>query len=238
MGTKKTVLLIAILSLWAAAGCTSAKPVAAYNPDYYWSAPPKEEAAGGSLFASDQAVLGNDEIERILSGQVVLPSRARLAVMKLGRRTSYWSESSAMLDRQAVASMLNELNTSAAIARADVLPSLLAPDRVTVPYLREAAARYQSDLLLIYRVQHTSYEKYRMTRPDQAKARCDAEAVLLDVRSGIVPFTTVVSREIETQKQPDDLTFGETLDNAYRAAEEEVIVEIARRVKAFLEGRQ
>ena len=55
-------------------------------------------------------------------------------------------------------------------------------------FLREAAARYQADLLLLFRSSCRTFERYRLFEQDQARAFCAVESVMLDVRTGLVPF--------------------------------------------------
>ena len=99
----------------------------------------------------------------------------------------------------------------------------------------KAAARFQSDLLLVYRVKKGSYEKYRYVKPDQAKAFCDVEALLLDVRTGVVPFTTRASEEFQVQKTADDFSFVETVNKAEGEALGKALVSVAIALSTFLD---
>jgi hypothetical protein len=56
--------------------------------------------------------------------------------------------------------------------------------------------------------------QYRTFAKDKAKAYSTRELVLLDVRTGLVPFTRVVSRERLEVKQPADLDLSETMRRA------------------------
>ncbi|MCC6698092.1 MAG: hypothetical protein IT365_20895 [Candidatus Hydrogenedentes bacterium] len=215
------------------ADCKSKKSMPSINGvGYSWGSDANQDT--GSLFSSDQAVLSNEDIARILSTPVTLPETARMAVMQLGQNTRYWSESSPVLGQQTTESFLAALRQCPRIAAATALPGILIPERHTVPYLREAAARYQADLLLIYRQNTGSYEKYRATQSDQVKAYCTVEAALLDVRSGTVPFTTVGFEEVRASKAKEDLSFDETVDKAYHEAESKALQEVAASVTQFL----
>ena len=75
----------------------------------------------------------------------------------------------------------------------------LIPEQKTVPHLREAAARYQADLLLVYRHSCYSFERYRFSGVDQSQGSCTVEAILLDVRTGLVPMTCVVSESFTAE---------------------------------------
>ena len=52
-----------------------------------------------------------------------------------------------------------------------------------------------ADLLLVFRVGSDTYSQYRTFAKDKTKAYSTCELVLLDVRTGLVPFTRVTSRD-------------------------------------------
>lgn len=107
-----------------------------------------------------------------------------------------------------------------------------------VGHLREAAARYQADLLLVYRTDCRSFERYRFLAGSEVKAVCVVETVLIDTRTGIVPFTAAVRHEFEARKSHDDNNFAETVRRAEVAAIEQGLDTTAGRVMAFLAQTQ
>ena len=229
--------LVVISSILASTfGCASYKK--SMSPlDYMASRDYQQrEAMKGSLFSSDTSVLGNADIERILTTKISLPQNARLAVLRLDERGGYWSYDSAIWEQNAVAQLLDSLGTCKRLASASTLPDILVPREPTMPQLREAAARFQSDLLLVYRVKKGSYEKYRYVKPDQAKAYCGVEALLLDVRTGVVPFTAKASEEFQVQETADDFSFVETVNKAEGEALGKALVLVANELSAFLES--
>ncbi|HXJ72393.1 MAG TPA: hypothetical protein VNM37_06055, partial [Candidatus Dormibacteraeota bacterium] len=130
-------------------------------------------AAPGTLFPTDEAVLGGANIEQILSSKVVLPTKARLVVLSFGPRPSWnsWSEDLAEAERNLEQGALTKLQNCPRLAEVSLLPSLMVPQRQTIPYLREAAARFQAELLLVYRTSTRVYEKYRVFHPDKVKSK-------------------------------------------------------------------
>ena len=116
----------------------------------------------------------------------------------------------------------------------ELLPSLLVPAQPTVPVLREVAVRLQADALLVFRVSGDLYRNDRLFRSDQFKAYATCEAVLLDVRTGAIPFTTVVTREHLTQKQEGDLTDADAQRRAQQQAVLLALGEMGQEVAAFL----
>jgi len=215
---KPEVLLCASLAgLALLSGCASAKsglsPLPAYmNSPEYQSRP----AATESLFASDEAVLRGTTIEQILNSKVVIPKQARLAVLQHGQRPNWqwWSDEFARLDQDLQGDFMRVLTNGTRLVDVGLLPSLMIPEKQTIPYLREAAARYQADLLLVYRTASRVYDKTRAFSQDRVKAQCIVEGILLDVRTGLVPFSSVVTEEYVGKKSKEDYGFSETIAKA------------------------
>jgi hypothetical protein len=103
--------------------------------------------------------------------------------------------------------------------------------------LREAAARYQADLLMVYRTYCRSFERYRLFAADQSRAFCGVEAVLLDTRTGLVPFTSVVLKSFEAIENDSDLNFDETMLKAQLQATTDALSEVSSEIVTFLAGR-
>lgn len=194
--------------------------------------------AVGSLFPSDSQVIGNDALNQILAAHPTLPAHGRIAVLALeprGLYHYYWSEELLGLNQQAADKVLTRLRACPRVANASILPALLVPERRTIPYLREAAARYQADMLLVYQASTSSFEKQKIIGPGQVKAICRVDAVLLDTRSGIVPFTSTIGREYQAQRTPTDLTFEEAVERAKLNALCGALGVVADELAAFLD---
>jgi hypothetical protein len=89
-------------------------------------------------------------------------------------------------------------------------------------------------LLLIYKASFRTYQKYKIFSPDKAKAYCNLEAVLLDTRTGIVPFTILVSRTYVADEQKSDMNFQETIRKTQLSALESALSEVGDKVVDFL----
>lgn len=215
---KSLVLIVAVATL---AGCAHGVRSSTPIPAATYREPP---AIVTSLFPSDQAVLGDEAVARILSSRLELPAKAKLALMRFpdnqgwGPRYyggDYWRNEEFLRVQQAqVDTLTSPLRASDAIAEITPLPSLMTPRQITIPVLREAAVRLQADLLLIFRVGSETYSQYRLFAKDKVKAYSTCEVVLLDVRTGLVPFTRIVSRERLEMRQNTDLDMAETMRRA------------------------
>jgi len=220
-----TLLLLAFFT----AGCGYKHTAMATPPP-----PPPESILGSddvqrSLFKGDQAVISDQDIARILGTEISLAGRHRLAILNLGS-SNYWSDELAEVEARNSENLLHALKTSPQLSDALFLPSLLVPEKRTVPYLREAAARIQADLLFVYNARIETFRRDRVFKSDQVHAQCLAESVLLDVRTGIVVSTAKATENISMQKNPSDLNFNETVARAESEARGKAIVQLANAV--------
>jgi hypothetical protein len=192
----------------------------------------------GSLFKADQSAMSEEAVARVLGSKVVLPKKARVALMRFPDRLDparkfhwglyYFREETYLKSQQAYMDTLREeLAASGRVQEAVSLPALMTPTDAGLPVLREAAVRLQADLLLIYR--HTSdvYYKYGFVIwSDKAKGYCTCEVVLLDVRTGVIPFASVVTRDKEVSRTGSDYNSTDLM----RRAEKEAVIETLRAV--------
>lgn len=201
--------------------------------DYYTH---QENANEEPLFSSNGGSLTDKDIVRILNFQLKLPAKNRIAILKLstGNFWRHYSNDFTQLNDSMTRDFIGQLRGSPRVYDASFLSSLLVPEKRTLPYLREAAARYQADLLLAYRENCRTFEKYKFIDPNETKAYCSVEAVLLDVRSGIVPFTAVSTNEFFAKKEKGDTNFNETIKKAEMEAIAKSLKEIVAEINSFL----
>ena len=230
-----TRLYILLLTPIAFAGCVT--PMSTQGrPDSYYDASISVQTEG-SLFSGDSATLSDEAIRSILAYKYVPPALSRIALMPFGREFwSSWSEELALATEKMQSEVLDKLQASPSVYDASYLPSILVPQKRTVPHLREAAARYQADLLLVYRSYCQSFEKYRLFGADKSRAYCGVEAVLLDTRTGLVPFTTVTSRSYDVVENSTDTSFRETMLRAQLDATAAAMGDVANEIVKFLTG--
>lgn len=195
-------------------------------------------ALNESLFKEDQAVLGNEELKTILASPVVLPQRAKLAVVRFGRMPYWWgwSEEFVRANEQIDTQFLGTLRRSGRLRDVAYMPSLVMPPAMTVPLVRQAAARLQADLVLIYRTSTSNYDQQRFLRAKRTKAYSTVEAVLLDTRTGVIPFSTVVNERFAAAESKRDYGFDETVARAEQQAIARAWHRLAEQTVAFLDG--
>jgi hypothetical protein len=217
----------------ALGGCTTVETT--QRPESYYTGAPQSDAAG--LFKGEPGRLSDGEIERIINYRLTLPKQNRVAILVLSGASlwRFYSNDFVQLNEAIERDFIGTLKGSNRIYDASFLPALLVPENRTVGYLREGAARYQADLLLAYRTRCASYDNFRLLKPDETRAYCSVEAVLLDVRTGIVPFTSVSINNVEATKAADDKNLAETTKKNELAAINKSLGEVAKGLVRFLE---
>jgi hypothetical protein len=236
-GAMKQIVTI-VFGLVFLAGCGTVATQG--RPDSYYSAGMTANASQeGSLFSVEAGGLTDEQIRRILEYKYSAPPLNRVAILPIGRQFWFgWSDEFTYAGNLIQEQFISTLRSSPAIYDASYLPSMLVPEKRTVPHLREAAARYQADLLLIYRTSCRSFEKYRFFGTDRTKAYCTVETALLDTRTGIVPFTIVATRNYEAKETPEDTNFRETILKGQLKATGDALSEVATGVVEFIGKRR
>jgi hypothetical protein len=235
----KKLLSLSTIAIFVFANCTT------MGTGMYSGYPGSSEPVlARSLFSSDQAVISQAAIDTILSSKIVIPNDAKLALIKfpgaIDQNSSiygygYWrSEWYLNLQQSYVDTLSNRILSSEKISSVSVLPSLLTPQNPTIPILREAAVRLQSPLLVIYRINSDIYEEYRAFRANRSKAYATVELVLLDVRTGIIPFTAISTKEFQSTKQKSDVTVNDFLKRTEAVAVNMALEETAEKLTKFL----
>ena len=192
-----------------------------------------ENALQQSLFKGDQSVLSDQDIARILGTQLKFADRHSLAILNL-TSTNPWSEDLEENESRNFDNLVRALKASPKLTEVHLLPSLLVPEKRTIPYLREAAARIQVDLLFVYTTRIQYFRRDRFLKPDEVHAQCVAESVLLDVRTGIVVHTGHATENIAAKKSPGDLNFDETVARVLSEAKGKAVLSLAAALTSYL----
>jgi hypothetical protein len=232
-------LALALLVAAATGACAAAPAIDPYAEPYglYMDRSARQqEEEPQSLFPSDLAVLSDSAIRRILGYRLTLEATNKVAVMQLGGRWGYlwWEDAVARMNEFVTGQLVQILVASPRVREAAVLPTLMVPKERAVPYLREAAARFQADLLFIFRPDCQTFRRSRFLAADEVRAACTVESILLDIRTGIVPFSQVATREYVARKTGDDANFQETIVRAELQAITEGLEDVANSLVAFL----
>ena len=222
-----------IVLIFLITSCSSVQSVD--RPASYYSPEPElvQEVVDASTFGEY-----DNRIRALLDYQVKLPEQSRIAILKLNS-DSYWRNYSSefnQLNESIVTDFIQQLRSSSRVFDASFLPAMLLGKDRSMPVLRNAAARFQADLLLAYRSSCESYQRYRFIKANETKSTCTVEAFLLDVRSGIIVKSIVSSEDFYAVKQEGDTNFRETIKKAELEATAKCLNTVAGGVVEFVAG--
>lgn len=196
----------------------------------------------GSLFASDIKLLSNEAAQEILETPIPMRSDAKVALLNLTpgglslrvSRAAWRTEEYMDLQHRYVQTLVDGLMRAEKVREVVPIPSIMISEAMTLPLMREAAVRLQADLLLIYGIRNELFRKSRFLEKDEVKAYATCELLLLDARTGVIPFTTVLTEKYQTSPDPNDFGWAETQQRARSEATLRVLDKAGQAVAEFL----
>lgn len=84
------------------------------------------------------------------------------------------------------------------------LPATLIPSGSGFDHYREAAARLRANILLLYKIDANIYENVKMFSKNTVMAISTIEFITLNVSSGTITASEVVSKKVKIQQQEDE----------------------------------
>ena len=176
--------------------------------------------------------LNEATVQKILSSRVSLPKAVNLAIVRL-------SDSSDGLDVQLIDQDIADkfyarANWGSRVQSVTPMPQVMIARPATLASLRQAAVLLQADALLI--IKPASYADWKMQffEADKAKSITSLEVLLLDTRTSVVPFTTVVTETVEISKEGEDYNNYELIRRAKHASETKALLQVVPAVQKFL----
>ncbi|MEM0994812.1 MAG: hypothetical protein AAF806_31830 [Bacteroidota bacterium] len=229
-----------LILLLAVASCTTSSPISQTAPRYQTYNQYDQEPITASLFEDETATISEENIQKILDGDYALPKELRVALVKLEGTQSqtryYWNDETYLKSQQAyLDSFTSQFKQSDRVQRISKIPDLLLSDKKTFTNIREAAVRTQSDIVVVYTIYSDLYAKYKLFAKSDIKAFATTQLMILDVRTGLIPFTTVVTREYQSKRKESELSNEEAANRIKKEAILLTIQEIGKRVNDFLE---
>lgn len=232
------VTFVCLFVLAIVSGCSSVSTQT--RPASYYQNTPPNETAIPSLFPPGNGNLSNAQIDKLLDYKIELPKQMRIGIVQLG---DYGTLQSSYMFQQnytegALQSVfpqfISTLRKSSRVYDASYIPSMLLPSTKNIASLRSAAAHYQADLLLLYQSRCDLFNKVHIFSPNEVQADCIVQSALVDVRSGIVIFSSVASEKLHATKAKTDINFDSTVQKARVAAVSDGLDEIAKNVDNYL----
>jgi hypothetical protein len=197
-----------------------------------------------SLFNDKDRTLSEENIKTLLDGKLILPDTLRVAVFKVGMNNRFYTnmlyqrnyEGSVKGEQSLFDSLATRLKENARIEQVHSIPTMMLSSYPNITQLREASVRLQSDILLVYSTTSDIYYHQKIIKKDEIKAFATTELFLLDVRTSLIPFSTVVTKDYIAKEIKGELT-AETRKRAEQEATLQTLMAISEQIKGFLKKR-
>lgn len=192
-----------------------------------------------SLFNDKSATISEDNIQKILDGSYTLPENLRIGFVKLegsqNRQRYYGADEQFLKSQQQYLDLFSQkFNSSPRVKSIAVIPDIIISRTPTFTAIREAAVRTQSDMVVIYSINSDIYSQYKLFTKPEIKAFATAQLIILDVRTGLIPFTTIVTKDYTDKRNNNDLNNNEAANRIKNQAVLLTIEEIGNQITAFL----
>jgi hypothetical protein len=200
------------------------------------------DAITSSLFDYKERSISEADIQRILNGNIRLPDTLRIAVyqdasMPSGRYYTYWDrydENRLQTQQAMLDSFSTALRRSGRVSKVIAMPSLLVGTKPSINQLRESAVRLQADALLVFALKSDLYARYKAFKKSDAKAYATCQAILMDVRTGVIPHSDVLTRDFYGQVEPADLNSDDMRRRVQQQAAMMAVGAAGRSMERFL----
>lgn len=220
--------------------CMSRKPLATEYTRMH-AQQDNREVITESLFHSKDQSISEADIQRLLNGEIKIPDTVRVAVYKYASTSVsryysyYWNSEEYLKSQQGFQDILvKELEKASKVKKVILVPKIMASAKPNITQLRESAVRLQADLLFVYTVSSDIYNKNRAFQKNEAKAFATCETLLMDTRTGVIPHSSVVTREKLVVKEQEDWDNNEMGKRAENGAISLTLEESGKQAANFL----
>lgn len=220
-----------ILSLFMISGCASAKHISSGSEHLREDSYQKREILEGSFLKTESHNLSDNQIAKLLNSKIKEKKSIKLAFADLGHLTRGYSSSSYgyrdsqdfTVSSKNKAVLAQFKKDTQKVKSVSFIPSFLIPSQVTIANLRDAAALIQADYLVIIHTNSSLDDKVNLFNPNEAQAIVNMEVAMMDVATGAMPFTSLVTGRSQIEKNDkEDFNsrdfMNRALDNAQSTA--------------------
>jgi hypothetical protein len=195
-----------------------------------------------SLFSDKSSTISEENIQKILDGNYKLPQQLRVAILRLESSPqlkrfywNYWSDEQYLKTQQSYLDLFsNKFKQSPRVTNLSIIPDLLVSKAPSFTSIREAAVRMQADIVVVYSISSDIYSKYKPFSKPDIKAFATTQLIILDVRTGLIPFSTIVTRDFLSQKKKEELDNAEAATRIQNEAVLLTINDIGQKITEFL----
>jgi hypothetical protein len=230
---QKSLVAISIVLL---SSCTTTKPVNNSSGNGY---PGADTLITQSLFSDRASTISEDNIQKVLDGNYKLPQKLRVAIVSLQSQSRtkryYWSDEQYLKTQQSYLDLFSQkIRLSPRVAGISIIPDLLISTSPSFTNIREAAVRMQADVVVVYSISSDMYSRYKLFSKTDIKAFATTQFILLDIRTGLIPFSAIVTRDVLSQMKKDELDQAEASARVQNEAVLLTIDEIGKNITEFL----
>lgn len=217
-------LILFVSALFISCGSTYPKASAKVYQDQSMQKYYPPETITQSLFTNKESTISEADIQRLLNGKIKLPDTVRIAILNLNstysnyNRYTWNNEEEMQTKRNHFELLKSKLESTGKTKKVFLLPKLMTNTNPTLPKLRESAVRMQADLLLIFHIRSDLYYKYKMFKKNEVKAFATCESLLMDIRTGVIPFSDVLTHDVLMKKEEEDFNNDELRRRAIQEA--------------------
>lgn len=239
---KAQILLLSfIISLFA---CTAPRPAYYLPPSSTLSEANQESYLTESLFQNENKTLSESDIQKILDSKIQFADSLRIAIFNYSALSGsryysqvyyYNSEEQLKLQQDNIETITEKLNPIDNVTKVILLPQLVTGPKPDIFQLREAAVRLQADLLVVFTTFSDTYYNYKAFAKDEVKAFATCESILMDVRTGILPFTQIASQDVLLKKEKTDLNNEDLRRRAQAQAIQQALDKISIGLQDFIQ---
>jgi hypothetical protein len=231
---RQLCLLLSIVFFVASCGSTRPAAQAGSAQDR----PSQDTLIIQSLFNDKSSNISEENIQKILDGSYRLPGTIRIAIVRLEvskQQRYFWNDESYLKTQQSyLDSFTARLMSSPRVTTIASIPDIIISKSPSFTNIREAAVRMQCDMVLVYSITDDLYSRYKVFSSPDVKAFATTQLILMDVRTGLIPFSSTVTKDYLSKKTKEDLDFSQTRDRALNEAVLATINETGQKIVRFL----
>ena len=232
------IRLLIFSCLLMTTACASVSSRNAYTKDETYQMRSELKA---DFLIKGQENLTQEQINTLLSKKVNLQKPLKIAVAKLNhyvdqtymtghtQRKSF-SLTATSSSSKSFSKIMNEANRVKDIS---VIPRFMMPKTPDIRSLRDVAAIMQADLIMVIYTKTNSDYDVELVGRNQAKAIATLETIIVDVKTGVVPFTSVATGTVHFKKAKKDFSNEEFRNRTILAAEDKAIEQLSNDVIAY-----
>lgn len=173
--------------------------------------------------------LDEKSIQKVLNSKIRIPRAINLAVTRVGSDSDFQR-----IDQKVAQDFYAKKNWGKRVQSIIPVPRVLIEAPISINTLRRSAVLLQADMHLIIMPFSYGDWKFQWFEKNKAKATTSLEVLLLDTRTGVIPFTSIITETVEVEKVDDEYSNTELVSRARRDSEKKALIQVAKQVKTFL----